>query len=184
MKHIKHLFAVCLLLLVATTATAQSQSDNTQTKAVSATKADVNGDGVVNEADIEEILAIMQQENGTKYYWYAGQDNPSSMTSISPIVTDNTSPGWRLIGTTVPNYSSSNKLYDPDINLITTGTTLKVNYIVLPENSTACLRDGAGNDGTTVGITTKWSNTITLNGVKYKVYETTGKSKKIGYPIY
>jgi uncharacterized membrane protein len=72
MKHIKHLFAVCLLLLVATTATAQSQSDNTQTKAVSATKADVNGDGVVNEADIEEILAIMQQENGTKYYWYIG----------------------------------------------------------------------------------------------------------------
>ena len=73
MKHIKHLFAVCLLLLVATTATAQTQSDNTQTKAVSATKADVNGDGVVNEADIEEILAIMQQENGTKYYWYVGQ---------------------------------------------------------------------------------------------------------------
>ena len=77
MKHIKHLFAVCLLLLVATTATAQSQSDNTQTKAVSATKADVNGDGVVNEADIEEILAIMQQENGTKYYWYAGWDEPT-----------------------------------------------------------------------------------------------------------
>ena len=78
MKHIKHLFAVCLLLLVAATATAQSQSDNTQTKAVSATKADVNGDGVVNEADIEEILAIMQQENGTKYYWYAGWTEPTS----------------------------------------------------------------------------------------------------------
>ena len=77
MKHIKHLLAVCLLLLVATTATAQSQSDNTQTKAVSATKADVNGDGVVNEADIEEIIAIMQQENGTKYYWYAGWTEPT-----------------------------------------------------------------------------------------------------------
>ena len=63
MKHIKHLFAVCLLLLVATTATAQSQSDNTQTKAVSATKADVNGDGVVNEADIEEIIAIIKENN-------------------------------------------------------------------------------------------------------------------------
>ena len=77
MKHIKHLFAVCLLLMVATTATAQSQSDNTRTKAVSVTKADVNGDGVVNEADIEEILAIMQQENGTKYYWYAGWTEPT-----------------------------------------------------------------------------------------------------------
>ena len=72
MKHIKHLFAVCLLLLVATTATAQSQSDNTHTKAVSATKADVNGDGVVNEADIEEILAIIKENNDVKYYWYAG----------------------------------------------------------------------------------------------------------------
>lgn len=72
MKHIKHLFAVCLLLLVATNATAQSQSDNTQTKAVSATKADVNGDGVVNEADIEEIIAIIKENNDVKYYWYAG----------------------------------------------------------------------------------------------------------------
>ena len=87
MKHIKHLFAVCLLLLVATTATAQSQSDNTQTKAVSATKADVNGDGVVNEADIEEILAIMQQENGTKYYWYAGWTEPTA-ENIGEIVNE------------------------------------------------------------------------------------------------
>ena len=87
MKHIKHLFAVCLLLLVATTATAQSQSDNTQTKAVSATKADVNGDGVVNEADIEEILAIMQQENATKYYWYAGWTEPTE-ANIGEIVNE------------------------------------------------------------------------------------------------
>ena len=72
MKSFKHLFAVCLLLLVATTATAQSQSDNTQTKAVSATKADVNGDGVVNEADIEEIIEIMKKDNAVKYYWYVG----------------------------------------------------------------------------------------------------------------
>ena len=87
MKSFKHLFAVCLLLLVATTAMAQSQSDNTQTKAVSATKADVNGDGVVNEADIEEILAIMQQENGTKYYWYAGWTEPTE-ANIGEIVNE------------------------------------------------------------------------------------------------
>ena len=87
MKHIKHLFAVCLFLLVATTAMAQSQSDNTQTKAVSAAKADVNGDGVVNEADIEEIIAIMQQENGTKYYWYAGWTEPTE-TNIWEIINE------------------------------------------------------------------------------------------------
>ena len=78
MKIFRHIFVVLLLLFISTTATAQSQSDNTQTKAVSATKADVNGDGVVNEADIEEILAIMQQENGSKYYWYAGWTEPTA----------------------------------------------------------------------------------------------------------
>ena len=87
MKHIKHLFVACLLLMVATTAMAQSQSDNTQTKAVSAAKADVNSDGVVNEADIEEILAIMQQENGTKYYWYAGWTEPTA-ENIAEIVNE------------------------------------------------------------------------------------------------
>ena len=150
------------------------------------TNGDVNNDGSVNEADISAIIEIMKEANGVgpkKYYWYAGQENPANMTSISPIVTDNTSPGWRLIGTTIPSYSASNKLYDPDKNLIITGTTLKVNYIVLPENSTACLRDGIGNDGTTVNLTQQL-NSITLEGVKYKVYQTVGKSKKIGYPIY
>lgn len=148
---------------------------------------DVNGDGVVDEKDITAILKIMAEAGGVKkkakYYWYVGQENPASMTSISPIVTDTSSPGWRLIGTSIPAYSSTNKLYDPDKNLIITGTTLKVNYIVLPENCNACLRDGIGNDGTTVNLTQQL-NSITLEGVKYKVYQTVGKSKKIGYPIY
>lgn len=176
MKRIYLFVLSALMMLMSTSAMAQSET----------VKGDVNGDGVVDVADIAAVIKIMTDKGSIekKYYWYAGQENPANMTSISPIVTDNTSPGWRLIGTTIPTYSASNKLYDPDKNLIITGTTLKVNYIVLPENSTACLRDGAGNDGATVGITTKWSNTITLNGVNYKVYETTGKSKKIGYPIY
>lgn len=183
MKHIKHLFAVCLLLLVATTATAQSQSDNTQTKAVSATKADVNGDGVVNEADIEEILAIMQQENGVKYYWYVGQTNPTSMTSITPVVTDNTSPGWRLIGTSIPTYSASNKLWDETKGIIVTGTSLAKQYVAIPAKSSACPRDGFGADATTVDAYIRLSN-ITIGGVEYKVYESVGKSKKYGLDTY
>ena len=183
MKSFKHLFAVCLLLLVATTATAQSQSDNTQTKAVSATKADVNGDGVVNEADIEEILAIMQQENGTQYYWYVGQTNPASMTSITPIVTDNTSPGWRLIGTSVPTYSSSNMLYNPNVATIVTGTTLQYNYIAIPTKSSAIMRDGGGNPGTSVNLCTL-IGTKTIENVVYNIYKTNSKAKKLGYPIY
>ena len=72
MKKLRNLFAVCLLLLIATTATAQTQSDNAEAKAASAAKADVNGDGVVNEADIEEIIEIMKKDNAVKYYWYVG----------------------------------------------------------------------------------------------------------------
>jgi hypothetical protein len=187
MKHIKHLFAVCLLLLVATTATAQSQSDNTQTKAVSATKADVNGDGVVNEADIEEILAIMQQENGTKYYWYVGQDNPAVLPeNFNPEdqeVTDNSSPGWRYIGTSVPTYSASNMLYNPNVSTIVTGTTLQYNYIAIPSKSSAIMRDGAGNPGTSVNLCTL-IGTKTIENVEYNIYKTNSKAKKLGYPIY
>ena len=100
-----------LLMLLSTSAMAQSND----------LKGDVNGDGIVDVADIAAVIAIMKQNDDgkTKYYWYVGQENPASMTSISPIVDDNTSPGWRLIGTSVPTYSASNKLWDGVTNQIT-----------------------------------------------------------------
>ena len=104
------------------------------------------------------------------------------MTSISPIVNDMTSPGWRLIGTTLPTYSSSNKLWSAD-DVITTGTSLAKQYIVIPANSSACPRDGAGNDASTVDIYTKLSN-VTILGVEYKVYETVGRMFNHNLDIY
>ena len=165
MKHIKHLFAVCLLLLVATTATAQSQSDNTQTKAVSATKADVNGDGVVNEADIEEILAIMQQENGTKYYWYAGWTEPTAeniaeivnemypkakdSTELNPAgFTSTTLAGHEINFTTNPIYDQDGRNNHPEGK--------KYYYVVLP--------NGYGIQNTTTG-TFSHNNTGTFEVV-------------------
>ncbi len=135
MKHIKHLFAVCLLLLVATTATAQSQSDNTQTKAVSATKADVNGDGVVNEADIEEILAIMQQENGTKYYWYAGWTEPTA-ENIAEIINEEYP---TVGGSTTNNKAGKTATSISGVTMDYTKNTLynsaaKINYYVVVPN--------------------------------------------------
>ena len=182
MKRLKHLFVVCLLLLVATTATAQTQSDNTQTKAVSATKADVNGDGVVNEADIEEILAIMQQENGTKYYWYVGQENPANMTSISPIVTDNTSPGWRLIGTTVPNYSETNMLWDGDTNNIRVDKESGVRaqyFVAVPDNEIQIYNALKGSE-----MSNYDTSEITINGVKYYVYSYKSKGRTFMMNLY
>ena len=115
MKTMKRVFSLLLFFVAAMSVqTVQAQ-----------TNGDVNGDGKVNEQDIAAILEIMAEAGGvkeqTKYYWYVGQENPASMTSISPIVTDNTSPGWRLIGTSVPTYSSSNMLYNPNVATIVTG---------------------------------------------------------------
>lgn len=118
----------------------------------------------------------------TTYYWYVGQTDPSTMTEISPIVDDLTSPGWRLIGTSLPNYSSSNKLWSGN-NVITTGASFAKQYIVIPNESAACPRDGAGSDASTVGIYTKLSN-VTISGVEYKVYETVGNKKKHDLDIY
>ena len=118
----------------------------------------------------------------TIYYWYVGQDDPSTMTEISPIVTDTSSPGWREIGTSLPTYSSTNKLWSAD-NIITTGESLAKQYIVIPANSSACPRDGGGNDASTVDIYNKLSN-VTISGVEYKVYETVGRMRKHDLNIY
>ena len=118
----------------------------------------------------------------TTYYFYVGQTNPLTMTSISPIVNDMSSPGWRLIGTTLPTYSSANKLWSGS-NIITTGSSLAKQYIVIPANSSACPRDGFGSDASTVDIYNKLSD-VTISGVTYKVYETIGRKRKHDLDIY
>lgn len=148
---------------------------------------DVNDDGKVNEQDIAAILEIMAEAGGvkeqTKYYWYVSATDPSTMTSISPIVTDTTSPGWRLIGTSVPTYSSTNMLYNPNVARIVTGTSLVHNYIAIPSKSSAIMRDGAGNPGTSVNLCTL-IGTKTIENVEYNIYKTNSKAKSLGYPIY
>ncbi len=128
-----------------------------------------------------QVIKI-SDEAPTTYYWYVGQIQPSTMTSISPIVTDNSSPGWREIGTTLPTYSSSNKLWSAN-DIITTGSSLAKQYIAIPANSSACPRDGFGADASTVDIYTKLSN-VTISGVEYKVYETVGRMKRHNLDIY
>ena len=149
-------------------------------------KGDVNEDGVVDFADINAVIAIMKNGGGTgegtKYYWYVGQTDPSTMSSISPIVNDMTSPGWRLIGSSVPTYSASNKLWNAD-NIITTGSSLDKQYVAIPSASSACPRDGLGNDASTVDMYNRLSD-VTISGVSYKIYQTVGKSRRFGIDIY
>ena len=156
MKHIKHLFAVCLLLLVATTATAQSQSDNTQTKAASAAKADVNGDGVVNEADIEEIIEIMKKDNGVKYYWYVGQENPANLDeSFNPEGVE----GWTRF--------EKEKDYPIKISKQNADYSTNIWYIAAPYDWGYTLYNATGAASNEAGFNI---STVTLGGVKYKVW--------------
>lgn len=175
MKRIYLFVLTALMMLMSTSAMAQSET----------VKGDVNGDGVVDVADIAAVIKIMTNNGDIekKYYWYVGQENPANMTSISPIVTDNTSPGWRLIGTTIPTYSVSNMLWNQDKGIIVTGESLAKQYVAIPAKSSACPRDGAGNDASTVAMYNKLNN-VTIGGVEYKVYETVGKSRKYGVDTY
>lgn len=178
MKTKLNLLLTAVMLLLSANVFAQSAP-------IDPVKGDVNEDGVVDVADIAAIIEIMKNGGGivdNNYYWYVGQTDPSTITEISPIVTDNTSPGWRLIGTTLPTYSSANKLWSAD-NIITTGETLQKQYVAIPANSSACPRDGAGNDASTVDIYNKLSD-IVISGVTYKVYETVVKSRRYGLDTY
>mgnify|MGYP003500030915 CR=1 FL=1 len=89
-----------MLFFVGTGAMAQSVSTEISDELVS--RADVNGDGTVDEADIAEIIAIMQAANGvakpTKYYWYVGQDSADTL-----ITTDN----YKEYCQSVTNYQST-----------------------------------------------------------------------------
>ena len=91
MRNLRQIFVALLLLFVGATAMAQSQSDNTDGNTTTIVRADVNGDGVVNEADIAEIIAIMKNAGGIaeqpKYYWYEGWRKPTS-SNIATLVSN------------------------------------------------------------------------------------------------
>jgi hypothetical protein len=144
-------------------------------------KGDVNEDGKVDVADIVAVIEIMKNNGGTTettYYWYIGQTNPLTMNNISPIVTDKRSPGWRLIGTTLPTYNSSNKLWDG--TQISTGTTKQTNYVALP-NNTLFMYDAAGNISSGSWLLVGETE---IGGLTYYVYSSVANLKTFGFNIY
>ena len=146
-------------------------------------KGDVNGDGKVDAADITAIIKIMKDAGGTAgektYYWYVGQTDPSTMTSISPIVTDNSSPGWRLIGTTLPTYNSSNMLWNGASNNISFGGRTEY-YIALPNNSLKLYDVTGGN------VIDAYTNTglKVLDNITYTIYKCNTKARAFAFNIY
>ena len=85
-----------MLLMSSVGAFAQSESKTPL-------KGDVNEDGIVDAADVVEVVNIIMKKDvdPNKYYWYIGVDNPSS---ISNIQTDNTVAGWHEIGTLLSEF--------------------------------------------------------------------------------
>ena len=150
-------------------------------------KGDVNKDGVVNEQDIAAILAIMQEAGGvkeqTKYYWYVGQTDPTSNSTITSTVG---AEGWRFIDN--PNtVSQSNPLFDTtttsDDRIV--GTSKTYWFIALPADKSYKIYDSDYADQIAAGNFEKQSSTVSFNNVKYTVYKGVGTARNFdGYTIY
>ena len=106
-----------LLMLLSTSAMAQSND----------LKGDVNGDGIVDVADIAAVIAIMKQNDDgkTKYYWYVGQeavtvDNYTTLaeSSSTKYTTKNyTTEKFGKVYILVPNIVKSIKVKEVNLNV-------------------------------------------------------------------
>ena len=128
-----------MLLLMGTTAIAQSNNTQKETTERS-TKGDVNGDGVVDVADIAAVIAVMH-EQGTikqKYYWYVGQtavtvDNYTTLaeSSSSKYTTKNyTTEKFGKVYILVPNIVTSIKIKDVNANAYVSESAYKIDSTI------------------------------------------------------
>ncbi len=155
------LFTILALLLCAS---AFAQSGNNEPL-----KGDVNDDGKVDVADINEIIKIMKDAGGTAgetvYYWYAGQTQPTSMTS-NPTVDDSnfTNNKWHTIGTTLTSINKTS----------TGGTSGNPWYVAVPKDK---YKPTAGDF---VTPNTSWEivNTINIGSIQYSVYNTNNEGTR------
>jgi len=144
-------------------------------------KGDVNGDGTVDVADIAAIIEIMKNGGGTGeqtiYYWYVGQTQPTSMTSVtaqdSGTFTNN---NWHTINVN-NTYTFGNPIYNSESNPIT-GDSNTNWYVALPADKSYSIYDSDDVNEVTVENITKLSSTITVKNVTYNIYKTVGTYRK------
>ena len=134
-----------MLLLMGTTAIAQS--DNTKKETTEGNiKGDVNGDGVVDVADIAAVIAVMHEQGTVKqqYYWYAGWTEPTE-ANIGELVNkqypaDTKQTTFANAGKTSTTTSGvtfdllTNKLYDDVYLNAATSERVKRNYYIVVPN--------------------------------------------------
>ena len=183
----KKLFLFAAMLLTSVCAFAQSENDEPLV-------GDVNGDGVVDIADVVAVLKIMKDGGGTSggpvtYYWYVGTEDPMTMTEITnPIPSNDPSTaslggGWRTIGTTLGTYTMENPLWDDD-NAIFLSQTRVTYYVALPSDLLRFRSEfptyGADVTDDKYTISTEKKR---LNGVDYTIYKSKGESKGFALDI-
>ena len=134
---------------------AMAQADSTL-------EGDVNGDGVVDIADITAVIAIIKQnaEANPTYYWYAGQTQPTSLTTNPTPSSEFTNNNWFEIGTTLPTIIDQR---------VTGGTFGNPWYAAVPTAAGLVPGDSGIQDTSMSKI-----GTITINGVQYDVWDALG----------
>lgn len=165
MKRIYLFVLTALMMLMSTSAMAQSET----------IKGDVNGDGVVDVADIAAVIKIMTNNGDIekKYYWYAGQTKPTSMSSDpTPNDTDYTAAyPWHTLADGVNDYVGADWI----AKTITGGTSGIEWYVAVPTSfglkPTATDLATPNNTWTIIG-------TITVGTVEYTLWQPSHTSSR------
>jgi hypothetical protein len=130
MKRIYLFVLSALMMLMSTSAMAQSET----------VKGDVNGDGVVDVADIAAVIKIMTNNGDIekKYYWYVGQeavtsDNYTTLaeSSSTKYTTKNyTTEKFGKVYILVPNIVKSIKIKDGNLNIYVSESAYKIDSTI------------------------------------------------------
>ena len=131
-------------------------------------RADVNGDGKVDLADVTELVNIILSNStapAATYYWYAGQTQPESING-TPIVDDEnfTNNKWHTLNANQINQT------------ITGGTAGNSWYIAVP---TAKSFNAYASDMATPNNTWNKLSTITINSISYDVWRPNSTGAKM-----
>lgn len=168
MKRIYLFVLTALMMLMSTSAMAQSET----------VKGDVNGDGVVDVADIAAVIKIMTNNGDIqkKYYWYVGWTKPTSLDNLKTLATG-THNGNSLGGET--SKSSGEKLLTNSPQISNSTNTLY--YVAIPNGYNIY-------DATlpNVPITnTSFSEVTDVTIANHKVYVNNDTARKVaGLEIY
>ena len=106
------------------------------------------------------------------YYWYVGQDHPSTNNNI---VDDNTSPGWRLTGSTI---NADYEFNTTDNNIADDPTRREEWYIALPVGSPYHIWDDAYTEQFDTYYAT--DETVEFNNVTYNIFKPGTEARSLG----